>query len=874
MHSDYRARPHLATLVDDFRRLGDSTAIVVYRGNRRAASTYTDLADLASRFASELARRQISGGDRVILWGQNSSEWIGAFFGCIFRGVLVVPLDAAGTLSFAERVIADTQARWIVGDRELLSQLSAQIQTLSFEDFETMLPPLTSRLELPTAQLSLDTPLQILFTSGTTADPKGIVHTHRNVLASLAPIEREMQKYLRYERLVHPLRFLHTLPLSHVFGQFMGLWIPALLGAEVHFEARLQPARMMQTIRRERISVLAAVPRILELLKSHLEAEGPAINASIQAAHGESIWRRWWRFRKTHREFGFKFWAFVCGGASLPTELESFWRTLGFVVVQGYGMTETSALITLNHPFRTGQGTIGKPLPGRDIRISDDGEIQVRGEMVSATTWQGGELRRREDPWLATGDLVAQDESGQLRFLGRKSEVIVTSAGLNVHPEDVEAALKRQPGVEESVVFSFVTQSGTEPAAVLLFRGASSHAQAAVIVANADLAEYQRVRRWAVWPDLDLPRTSTGKIQRRRVAQWFAEQQASVPASDNTASHSDPLLRVIATITGISSGDVSDSARLDEDLHIDSLGRVQLQASLEQQLGTAVSDDIFASIATLGELRRIIGPAAADHGSSSSSGNRVLDGNASVTPLSVSTPSQTRRFIYPRWPWSMPVLLARLAFLDLVMRPLVSLLAAPSTSVDLGSAPDRPVLIIANHVTSYDGPLVLYALPARMRRRVAVAMSGEMLDDWRHARNQGAWWLNLLAPLEYWLVTALFNVFPLPRGAGFRQSFEHVGEALDRGYNVLVFPEGHRSADGSLQPFRGGIGLLAKESNAGILPVALSGLGAAKQRQQSWFRSGRIDIHVGEVINVNPQLTAEQITELLREAVQSQLRPD
>jgi long-chain acyl-CoA synthetase len=874
MPSDDRARPHLATLVDDFRRLGDATAIVVYRGNRRSASTYTDLADLASRFASELARRQISSGDRVILWGQNCSEWIGAFFGCIFRGVLVVPLDAAGTLSFAERVIADTQARWIVGDRALLGQLSAQIQTLSFEDFETMLPPLTSRLELPAAQLSLDTPLQILFTSGTTAEPKGIVHTHRNVLASLAPIEREMQKYLRYERLVHPLRFLHTLPLSHVFGQFMGLWIPPLLGAEVHFEARLQPARMMQTIRRERISVLAAVPRILELLKSHLEAEVPAINASIQAAHEESIWRRWWRFRKTHREFGFKFWAFVCGGASLPAELESFWRTLGFVVVQGYGMTETSALITLNHPFRTGQGTIGKPLPGRDIRISDDGEIQVRGEMVSATTWQGGELRRREDPWLATGDLVAQDESGQLRFLGRKSEVIVTSAGLNVHPEDVEASLKRQPGVEESVVFPFVTQSGTEPAAVLLFRGTPSHAQAAVIAANADLAEYQRVRRWAVWPDLDLPRTSTGKIQRRKVAQWFAEQQASVATGDNGASQSNPLLRAIAAITGISSGDVSDNARLEEDLHIDSLGRVQLQASLEQQLGITVSDDIFASIATLGELRRIIGLAAADHGSSSSSGNRVLDGNASATPPPVSTPSQTRRFIYPRWPWSRPVQLARLAFLELVMRPLVSLLTAPATSVDLESAPDRPVLIIANHVTSYDGALVLYALPGRMRRRVAVAMSGEMLDDWRRARNQGAWWLNLLAPLEYWLVTALFNVFPLPRGAGFRQSFEHIGEALDRGYNVLIFPEGHRSEDGSLQPFRGGIGLLAKESNTAILPVALSGLGAAKQRKESWFRSGRIAVHVGEVIKVNPQLTAEQITELLREAVQSQLRPD
>ncbi len=161
------------------------------------------------------------------------------------------------------------------------------------------------------------------------------------------------------------------------------------------------------------------------------------------------------------------------------------------------------------------------------------------------------------------------------------------------------------------------------------------------------------------------------------------------------------------------------------------------------------------------------------------------------------------------------------------------------------------MLIVANHVTSFDAPLVLYALPGGMRRRVAIAMSGEMLDDWRHARNQDAWWQNLLAPFAYWLVTALFNVFPLPRTAGFRRSFSHVGEALDHGYHVLVFPEGHRSDDGSLQRFRSGIGLLAKESGAAILPVALVGLGAAKQGIEPWFRSGGLAVHVGDTVTID-----------------------
>ena len=227
-----------------------------------------------------------------------------------------------------------------------------------------------------------------------------------------------MQKYLKYERIFHPLRFLHTLPLSHVFGQFMGIWIPALLAAEVHFESRLIPGDLMQTIHDERISVLIAVPRVLEILQTHL-------NVDIERARGFSAWRKWWHFRKINRMFGFKFWALICGGATLPENLERFWNTLGFVVIQGYGMTETAALVSLNHPFHASQGSIGKVLPGREIRLGPDGEILVRGETVSKSTWQGGRMQTQESEWLSTGDLASQDAYGNLKFKGRKKEVIV-----------------------------------------------------------------------------------------------------------------------------------------------------------------------------------------------------------------------------------------------------------------------------------------------------------------------------------------------------------------------------------------------------------------------------------------------------------------
>ena len=840
-------RPHLATLVDDFRKHGKDVAIVSYRGNRRFASSYAELASLSDRFAAALMERQIHAGDRVVIWGQNGVEWVAAFFGCVVLGVICVPLDAAGSLDFAQRVISETTPRLAVGDAELLRQIRDIVSTIAFEELATVLPQNPAQVPVDPS-VNLSSPLQILFTSGTTAEPKGIVHTHRNVLASMAPIENEIQKYLKYERLVHPLRFLHTLPLSHVFGQFMGLWIPPLVGAEVHFESRLQAQRLMETTKSERISLLAAVPRVLALLRELLVAEHPELNAEIEAARGEKAWKRWWRFRRVHRDFGYKFWAFVCGGASLPEDLETFWNTLGFVLVQGYGMTETSALITLNHPFKVGKGTIGKVLPGRDVEIRDDGEIVVRGDMVSTLTWRNGAMQESDSPWLATGDLARKDEEGQLHFLGRKSQVIVTPAGLNVHPEDVEAALNAQPGVEASAVVPLLTAAGTEPAAVLLFRGSHDEAQQAVIAANAKLAEFQRVLQWRIWPALDLPRTSTGKILRRKVAEWINAQQTN---GHTGGFSSDPLLALILSITGASAADTSDQSRLQEDLQLDSLGRVQLQAELEEKLGLTLSDATLEQSSTLGELRHVLGLDSA---------------NANVVALGTSSAAaDVRHDVYPHWTWSWPSQAIRVVFIECILRPLVWLLAAPSVQRETAFDADKPLLFIANHATIYDVPLVLYALPGRIRRHVAVAMAADILGNWKNLLNQGPWILNLLGPLTRPLVIGLFNVFSLPRSAGFRRSFRHAGDALDHGYNVLVFPEGHFSDDGILQPFRPGIGLLVGESKTRVLPIALAGIGPMKTGRERWFRSGKLKVVVGSPMSFDPESNPEEVTARLHD---------
>src|SRR5580698_7575306 len=312
-------REHLASLIDDMRRRGRETAVVEHRGVRHLRTSYEEIAELAGRFAAELRRREIRAGERVVLWGASSAEWMEAFFGCVLRGAIVVPLDAASAREFVTRVIADTQARLVVADAELLRGLQAEVPRLVLEELGRELP---QEPEFAVdAAVTLDSRFQIVFTSGTTSEPKGIVHTHRNVLVSLEPIESEILKYRRYERVFHPLRFLHTLPLSHVFGQFMGLWVPPVLGAEVHFTDQHDPGRMVEALRSEKINLLVAVPRVAEILRRHLLGRFDGLEEELAAVKDEKVWGRWWRFRRVHHALGWRFWAVISGGASLGAEL-------------------------------------------------------------------------------------------------------------------------------------------------------------------------------------------------------------------------------------------------------------------------------------------------------------------------------------------------------------------------------------------------------------------------------------------------------------------------------------------------------------------------------------------------------------------------
>jgi long-chain acyl-CoA synthetase len=409
-----------------------------------------------------------------------------------------------------------------------------------------------------------------------------------------------------------------------------------------------------------------------------------------------------------------------------------------------------------------------------------------------------------------------------------------------------------------------------------------------------------------LWPEPDLPRTSTGKVRRKPVAEWVQKQLADKAAdranrvTESQSEHSrDWLYALVAEISGERPRG-EDNLRLSEDFHLDSLGRVQLAAALEERLTDAPGEGVVDAARTLGDLRQIAGGVrsselakrnsseghakregefdaaarSADTSTSPSQRTDLFQGDEAGASSSPATGSQLQtisagnpEFKYPLWPWWRPVQWLRAAFLELVAQPFVWFLGAPGVASPRDIEIDEPVLIVCNHISAYDGALVEYALPGRMRRRIAAAMSGEMLEDFRHFRDPDTRRFMLFGPAAYWLLTALYNVFPLPRRRGFQRSFAHAGEAMDRGYHVLVFPEGTRSDAGQLAPFRPGIGLLVKQTHAPVLPMAILGLGELKARGRGWFRSGKIRIRVGELARFGPTDSEAAITETLHAKV-------
>jgi long-chain acyl-CoA synthetase len=823
-------------LADVAQRFGDSPALVIRPGFRRRETSYRALDALASRVAHELQLRGVAKGDRVLLWAPNSPAWVAAYFGCFKAGAIVVPLDVRSAPDFVASVIARTQPKLAFLSRQTARLgVTGAVPTTLLEELELILPAETASPQV--VDVRGDDVAEIMFTSGTTGDPKGVVLTHANILSNVRGAHEVLP--------IQPsFRLLSLLPLSHMLEQTVGLLAPLSGGCRVVYPVSRQPAMLFRTIAENEITMLVLVPQALQLFLNAIEREVRRQKREAAFARLFSLAERLPQslrrvlFRKVHARFGGKLDIVICGGAYLDPALAHRWELMGVTILQGYGATETSPIISCDRPGDQRLGAVGKAFPGVEIQIAPDEEVLARGPNVFQGYYENpvATAAALSDGWYHTGDLGFLDEEGFLHLKGRKKDLIVLANGQNIYPEDIEAELKRDVAVADAAVIGREREGGAVQVHAVLLMREPVQADDVVRAANTRLADHQQIGGYTVWPDEDFPRTHTLKVKKQeviaRLTELNADRAAPPPPRPATAAE-DPLMRVIGIVSGTPAGEIRSEATLGGDLNLDSLGRVELLSAIEEELGVYVDETAVAPDMTVAQLEALV--------------------TASDPPANDSG--------IVTWPLTRLAAVGRELFLQTVVFPLFHLfwhsrIFGREHVRDL----QGPLIIASNHhflvKPGYGGefPAIWMGLPRRLRLKVCTA--GDV-----QATFAGPWLKGFIAQLCL--------AFPMPKQGNARTALAYMGRLLDLGWSVLIFPEGNGYDGGPLRPFKGGTGLIAVDSGTPVLPawVQLERRSIIQQPPGKW--RGAYSVRFGEPLHFAAGTSPAEATQRIQAAVQA-----
>ena len=531
-------------------RFGDRHALGLRRDDGSTVHwTYRDLDRRARIAAWRLRALDLEPGDRILTWSPSTPELPAAYYGAMHARLVIVPLDLRMSPDAVEGIVRASGARHLIlgtgrdapDPREagLTGFPTTTVDDLTAEpaDDDPGFPPDWEVRQASWVRPTADETFELVFTSGTTGTPKGVILSHDNVVASIES----------FHRIVPPMdhRIVSLLPLSHLLEQAVGLYYALDVGADVLYVRSRNPRVIFDALRDHHVTSMVVVPQVLDLFWSAIEREVEKRRRTAAFDRLRGIARhlpfglRRRLFGSVHAQLGGHFRLFLSSGAFLPPALQQGWEDLGVTVLQGYGATETGTgtCTTLSDH---GPGTVGRPPEGIDMRLAPDGEIQFRGRTVFRGYWNAPEATAdafTADGWYRTGDIGHLDDAGRLILSGRTKDIIVLPNGFNVYPEDIENAL-RIAGIRDSVVVE--TRPGRIEAVVLGSAGAPgipgaaataveadpaelrARIDAAVKAANASLGPNQRIAGWRLWPDEDFPRTHTLKVKRGPVRAWVA----------------------------------------------------------------------------------------------------------------------------------------------------------------------------------------------------------------------------------------------------------------------------------------------------------------------------------------------------------------
>ena len=825
-----------STLVEFLRKRVDAhgprDALLFKPGFRYQRWSYDRLWRESGQVAALLQSRGLAKGDQVVIWGPNSPQWVLIFFGCLRAGVVVVPLDLRSAPDYVERVVSRITPKLAFTSRFTpKNDADLGLPEITFEELEGAIHGLP---EPAPVDVEPDDLAEIMFTSGTTGDPKGVMLTHRNLTANIEGISQ----YITCDT---SSRLLSILPLSHMYEQMGGLLAVLYFGASVTYPTSRQPTVLARTMRERRITTMLLVPQGLELLMNGIERE-------VRRQGKEALWGKLLKlagktpfglrrrlFGRVHRQFGGKLDFIVSGGAALDPELGRKWELLGVKIVQGYGATEASPVISNHTITERRPDSVGRPLPNVEVVISDEGEILARGENISPGYWNAPEQTAAtfQDGWYKTGDLGYFDDEGFLHIRGRVKDMIVLPSGQNVYPDDIQAVLNRHPSVTDSAVVGLPRGSGVEVHAALILNDAED-AEPIVAWANGQLAEQQRVRGFTVWPDEDFPRTHTLKVRKPvlidRLLGNIAPVEASAPSRPAAGAGSQQgargLVDIVAEVAMLDTSAVEPDMTLGEDLNLDSLGRVELLSAIEADLGVYLDESQIEPETTLRQL------------------GQILEEGASNPPVTK----------FPDWGMDWWCRATRGLIQRLVVFPLTWLpYGLRVTGRERLAGVKGPVLFASNHSLGLDNPLIIKAIPSSWRRRLAIA-------------GAAALWKNPV----FWVINPLLgNGFPVAQSGAVRPSLENMGKILDNGWSVLIYPEGELTVGGPIKSFMNGTGMVAVEGRLPVVPMKLHINRLGSPAKFPILRRGSVEIRFGEPMTFPPTTAYQDATNAIEDAVRA-----
>jgi long-chain acyl-CoA synthetase len=858
----YTYRDLLELFETSTRRHSTRVAMRIERDGHKEQYTYADLRELATRAAGFLASQGIRPGDRVMLVSDNAPEWGMTYFGVLKAGATCIPADPESSTDEIVRFARAGDAAAIILSEKLnekhsdlrqrLTEASVAPGIWTFTDVFALPDEATEdqRIALLPQRVQAQSVASLIFTSGTTGRPKGVMLSHRNFTSMVSMLSSVFEMSTRDG-------VLSVLPLHHTFEFSTGFLTPLSRGAQITYLPELSSDALAKAIKNGHVTGMVGVPALWELLhrriKNRLYEHSDWIGKTADALIRGNAWLRdktplnfgQVLFYPIHEGLGGRIRYFISGGSALSEKIQRDFQGLGFTILEGYGLTEAAPVLTVTRPEnRMLAGSVGRPLPGVEVKIVDPdtsgvGEVIARGPNVMLGYFDDDQATRNAlvERWLYTGDLGKIDDDGNLYLVGRSKEIIVDTNGKNVYPDELEELYSNSPYIKELSIVGLPDGPGEKVSCLVVpddeYDITLSRSELQRLIEehfreiSASLPYFKRVKVLHFTSE-ELPRTATRKVKRREIVtmmQALEQDEKTGRAKGEREAidvESSWVIGIVATIANRSRDEISMQSRLG-DLGFDSLMFVELATAIENAGGSISAPERFNEIQDVRELISVVSKRSASQVHETRTAERRKDDEEIRIPSLVKTAGNR------------------------VADTLQTLFYNKFLNTDYEGRTNIPphtnFLVAANHCSHLDMGLTKMALGKAGNDLVALAAADYFFDT-KYKR----------AVMENFT-----NLVPMERTGSLRQSLRHALSFLARGYNALIFPEGTRSLTGEMAEFKPVVGYLALHARVGILPIYLSGTYAAMPKGSTIIKSRDVGARIGRFLPV------EELEEMTKE---------